>query len=84
MISHGVGVLTVTVDSDGSVAASSRVCTKGLHLALGVVVHEPRVAGEVLGRRRGGGDVDGVGFLSGRHDVGCYEFVIGCVSWATM
>lgn len=32
----------------------------GFHLALGVVVHEARVAGEVGGRRRGGGDVDGV------------------------
>lgn len=49
-------------------ALGSRGGAKGLHLALGVFVDEARVAGEVLGRRRRGGERHvGVGVLTSRH-----------------
>lgn len=63
-----------------AMAAGARVGTESLHLALGVVVHKPRVAGEVLWGRYRYGNADGVGFLSGRHIAGIYRAVLGCVS----
>lgn len=64
-------------------ASSSSVGGRGasarsLHLSLGVVVHEARVAGEVCGRRRRHGHGDGTVVRSSGHDEGlvcevCFE-----------
>lgn len=54
----------------GSRAVGRRPGSGSLHLTLGVGVHEARVAGEVLGRRRRERHGDGVGFRSSGHDGG--------------
>ena len=52
-----------------------------VHLAPGVVVHEPLVGVHVRGRRRRDGDGDGVGVLAGGHfDGSCSVVVVVCFS----
>jgi len=58
----------VDLMSVSSARSSKTSAASGFHETLGVVVHEARVAGEILRRRSRDGD--GGVVLSGRHD-GC-------------
>lgn len=69
-VSDAVGQRAADGTAAGAAPAAARGGdgAKGLHLALGVVVHEARVGRDALRRRGGDGDGDGVRVCLAGHD----------------